>query len=103
MLWAVGRQAALSEPHQVGIYNLGTREYCEVLDSVGWICEVLGVEPEIETTGGERGWTGDNPFILLDTARINSLGWEPKLTIAQGVRTTTKWLLENRWVFEKRD
>ena len=102
MVRVVEMQAALRAPHQVGIFNLGTREYCEVLDSVGWICEEMGVAPKVETTGGERGWTGDNPFIFLDTARVNSLGWEPKLTIEQGVKATIRWLLENRWVFEVR-
>jgi UDP-glucose 4-epimerase len=102
MLWTIGKQAALSQPHNVGVFNLGTKEYCEVLNSVGWICEELGVTPTIETTGGERGWTGDNPFIFLDTAKVNSLGWEPKLSIKQGVKATVRWLLDNRWVFEKR-
>ena len=27
------------------VFNLGTDEYCEVNDSIGWICERLGVEP----------------------------------------------------------
>ncbi len=31
---------------KVGVYNLGTDEYCRVVDSVGWICETLGVAPE---------------------------------------------------------
>jgi UDP-glucose 4-epimerase len=102
ILWTVGMNAALKEPHRVGTFNLGTKEYCEVLNSVGWICEELGVTPTIETTGGERGWTGDNPFIFLETDKVRSLGWAPKLTIKQGVKATVRWLLENRWVFEKR-
>ena len=102
MLWVVGMESAKREPHAVGVFNLGTREYCEVLQSVGWICEELGLSPEIETTGGERGWTGDSPFILLDTSKINSVGWQPKLSIEQGVRATTRWIMNNRWVFENR-
>ena len=102
MFHAIGNGAALEEPHRVSICNLGTREYCEVLNSVGWICEELSLSPSIELTGGERGWTGDNPFIFLDTAKISGLGWEPKLSIEEGVKTTVRWLLANRWVFEKR-
>ena len=39
----------------VNIYNLGSDAYCEVNDSIGWICETLGVTPTIEYGGGDRG------------------------------------------------
>ncbi len=65
---------------KVNIYNLGTDEYCEVNDSIQWICKYLGLEPEIKYTGGERGWIGDNPFIFLDCKMIRSLGWNPRCT-----------------------
>jgi UDP-glucose 4-epimerase len=87
---------------RVSILNLGTDDYCQVLDSVGWISERLGVNPEISLTGGERGWIGDSPFIFLDTSRMRALGWTPKLTIRQGVDRTVDYLLENRWLFEAR-
>jgi UDP-glucose 4-epimerase len=85
--------AAATAP--VEIHNLGTNEYCMVRDSIGWICDHLGLSPEIEFTGGNRGWIGDNPFIFLDCTRIRSLGWEPKYTIEQGVRNTVKYLQTN--------
>jgi UDP-glucose 4-epimerase len=66
-----------------------------VRDSIGWICDHLGLSPEIEFTGGNRGWIGDNPFIFLDCTRIRSLGWEPKYSIEQGVRNTVKYLQTN--------
>ncbi len=84
---------------KVNIYNLGTDEYCEVNDSIGWICAAMGVKPTLEYTGGDRGWIGDNPFIFLDTKRIRSLGWNPKLTIRQGVENTVSFLENNPWVF----
>lgn len=87
---------------KVNIFNLGTDEYCEVNDSIGWICEHLGINPERQYTGGERGWVGDNPFIFLDCKRIRTLGWKPKLTIQQGIIATLKYLQENNWVLEKR-
>ena len=68
----------------VNVFNLGTDEYCQVNDSIGWICERAGLSPERHYTGGERGWIGDSPFIFLDTARFDALGWRPKLTIREG-------------------
>lgn len=84
---------------KVKIFNLGTDEYCRVDDSVGWISNRLGAVPERSYSGGERGWIGDNPFIFLDTKRIRSLGWVPKLSIRQGIERTVDWLQANPWVF----
>lgn len=95
---------ALEAAPQTGvtILNLGTAEYCQVNDSIGWICEALGVDPVREYTGGERGWIGDNPFIFLDCSRMRSLGWEPRLTIREGILRTLQWLQANQWVLESR-
>lgn len=87
---------------KVNIFNLGTDEYCEVNNSINWICEYLGFNPERSYTGGERGWIGDNPFIFLDTSKIRKLGWKPKLNIREGVTQTIKFLHENPWVLEQR-
>ncbi|MEZ5356524.1 MAG: NAD-dependent epimerase/dehydratase family protein [Bryobacteraceae bacterium] len=86
---------------KVNIFNLGTDEYCEVNDSVGWICERLGVAPERSYTGGDRGWIGDNPFIFLDCSRMRSLGWKPKLAIREAVVRTVDYLIANPGVLER--
>ena len=87
---------------KVNIFNLGTDEYCEVNDSAGWIAEALGLSPKFEYTGGRQGWIGDNPFIFLDCAKIRALGWQPRLTIREGIIRTLKYLQENPWLFESR-
>ncbi len=88
---------------KVNIYNLGTDEYCEVNDSIGWITGKLGLTPELEYEGGERGWIGDNPFIYLDTKKVRSLGWKPKYSISEGVVKTVEYLQANPWVFSRED
>lgn len=87
---------------KVNIFNLGIDGYCEVNDSIGWICSELDVQPKIEYSGGDRGWIGDNPFIFLDTKKIQALGWKPKFDIRQGVVKTVEYLRANEWVFESR-
>jgi len=87
---------------KVNIFNLGVDDYCEVNDSIKWICKELGVTPVLEYSGSERGWIGDNPFIFLDTKRIQSLGWKPKICIRDGVLKTVEYLKENEWVFGRR-
>jgi UDP-glucose 4-epimerase len=86
----------------VNIFNLGTAEYCEVNDSVRWISEALDLTPTLSYAGGERGWVGDSPFIFLDCTRIRKLGWEPKLSIREGITRTLRFLEQNRWVFVRR-
>lgn len=84
------------------IYNLGTPEYVRVNDSIRFISGALGLQPELRYTGGDRGWIGDNPFIFLDTKKIQTAGWKPKLTIEQGIVKTLRWLEANPWIYEHR-
>ena len=79
----------------VEIFNLGTPEYCELNESIAWITTELGVTPEVRYGGGPRGWIGDSPFIFLDTAKVQALGWKPKLTIREAVIRTVRYLQEN--------
>lgn len=88
--------------HRVEVFNLGTDHYVQVNDSIGYICGALGLKPRLEYTGGDRGWIGDNPFIFLETKKIRSTGWMPKLTIEQGIRRTLSWLRANEWVYRSR-
>src|SRR5262249_637058 len=92
-------QPRLTQP--LTIFNLGTDENCTVNDSLGWICEELGVAPQRSYTGGERGWIGDSPFIFLDCSRMRSLGWTPTITIREGVVRTLRYLQANPWVLER--
>lgn len=87
---------------RIDVFNLGTNEYVRVKDSIGWICEQLGVKPALQYTGGDRGWIGDNPFIFLETAKVRALGWEPKLTIREGILRTLDYLQGNPALLEAR-
>lgn len=87
---------------RVSIFNVGQDNFCEVTDSVGWITGHLGLKPQIEYTGGERGWIGDSPFIFLDCSRLRALGWRPTLTIREGVIRTVDYLQQHPWLLEAR-
>ncbi|CAN5372078.1 NAD-dependent epimerase/dehydratase family protein [soil metagenome] len=88
---------------KVNLFNLGAPDYCELNQSIGWICEALNVKPRLVYGGGARGWIGDNPMIFLDTARIRALGWKPALSIEQGVKRTVAYLQQNAWLLDLRD
>ncbi len=86
---------------KINIFNLGVDDCCEVNNSIAWISEALSLSPQIIYAGGDRGWVGDNPFIFLDTKRIQALGWKPKLTIRDGIVRTLNWLRDNGWILEQ--
>lgn len=102
ILHATDNHLAAKCKHHTGIFNLGTREFVAVNDSIRIICEELGVKPKLHYTGGDRGWIGDNPFIFLSAERIRTSGWAPRLSIEEGVRNTVRWLQHNQWVYEAR-
>ncbi len=96
MLLAVERTSG-----KVRVLNLGADEYCEVNDSIRWICGHMGVTPQVCYSGGDRGWAGDNPFIFLDCSRIRALGWRPRLSIHDGVVATLRYFDRNPWVLAR--
>jgi UDP-glucose 4-epimerase len=73
------------------VYNLGTDETIVLDDSVAAIVRHLGLDPEVEHTGGRRGWAGDSPLIHLDCAKVRALGWSPTLTIEAAIGRTLDW------------
>jgi UDP-glucose 4-epimerase len=94
---------ALGDDRLAGAFNLGVDDSCRVTESARWICERLGVDPEFEFTGGDRGWIGDNPCIHLDPQRMQSLGWQPTASIRSSVEHTVDWLLAEPWVLDLPD
>jgi len=102
MLHVMNLGTAKQAKHGVEFYNLGTAEYVQVNDSIRYMCNALGLQPQLEYSGGNRGWVGDNPFIFLDTKKIQATGWKTSLTIEQGIVRTLQWLQQNQWVYEQR-
>ena len=73
----------------VNCYNLAVTDQTSVNHIAEWTLEAMGLDPEqvpIIRTGGSRGWRGDVPQVRLDTRRMASLGWRPKLSSDDAVR-----------------
>jgi UDP-glucose 4-epimerase len=85
----------------INVFNLGHIDWIEVNDSIAIIIREMGVSPRLHFTGGERGWVGDSPKILLDTARIRSLGWTPTKTIEESIIETLRFLTDNPYVEQR--
>lgn len=87
-------------PGTASAFNLGTDEVSDVDTSIRAVSAHLGAAPQLDYTGGVRGWIGDSPLIHLDCSKLRALGWEPRLTIAEAVERTLDWLAANAWVYE---
>ncbi|MFA9417686.1 NAD-dependent epimerase/dehydratase family protein [Natrinema sp. HArc-T2] len=75
-------------------YNLGTRTTTSVDRIAAIVADELGVDPEHEYTGGERGWTGDVPKMRLSIEKLAALGWEPRYSSDEAVRQSTRELID---------
>jgi len=75
--------------------NVSSGERLLVSRIVELICEGLGVpDAKLEYTGSKRGWAGDVVVTDLDISRLKSFGWEPKISLEDGVKLYIDWLVE---------
>lgn len=79
----------------VSVLNIGHADWLSVTESIAIICQELAVSPTLSFTGGERGWVGDSPKILLDTTRLRGLGWAPSVALPAAIVETLQFLEAN--------
>jgi len=76
------------------VYNLGTRTTTSVTTIADIVADEMGLDPEYEFTGGDRGWVGDVPRMRLSIEKLSALGWEPSGSSDDAVRRATRELLD---------
>ncbi len=85
--------ATLLAAREEGIFNIGSESQVKVSDLAALVVKVMGMKnASFSYTGGERGWVGDVPVMLLDVSRIRKLGWKPKISFEEGVSRYINWL-----------
>jgi len=102
-LVAEKKRTAINTQHNYQVYHLGNPDYIQVSESAKIIIDQMGLAAKIEFTGGRQGWIGDNPFVFLDVAKMQSEGWYPKNNIENSVRQTVDWLVKNPWIMDSRE
>jgi UDP-glucose 4-epimerase len=80
-------------PGDFNVYNLGTRTTTSVTTIADIVSEEMGLDPDYEFTGGDRGWVGDVPRMRLSIEKLAALGWEPEQSSDDAVRQATRELL----------
>ena len=76
-----------------GIYNVGSGEEISIFDLANKIKEVIDFNGEIVF---DTNFPDGNPRKLLDSSKLNSLGWTPSIKLDEGLKQTYKWFLENK-------
>ncbi|HTD53961.1 MAG TPA: NAD-dependent epimerase/dehydratase family protein [Silvibacterium sp.] len=82
-------------------FNVGTGDAITVTEIAEIAAECLHLEkmPAFEYTGGDRGWKGDVPVVRLDTGKIRSLGWEPRLGSRDAIYQSLQELIADERTF----
>jgi UDP-glucose 4-epimerase len=83
------------------VFNVGTGDSITVTEIAEIAVDCLGLtpRPSFEYTGGERGWQGDVPVVRLDTRKIRSLGWRPRLSSREAIYLSLRELIADERTF----
>lgn len=77
------------------VYNIGTERELENLETIRTILGVLGLGDDYIEFVKDR--PGHDRRYSLDTSKLRSvLGWEPKISFEEGIKTTVDWFRNNQ-------
>jgi GDP-L-fucose synthase len=71
--------------------NIGSGEEVSIHDVAELICDVVGYSGEITYDTSKPDGT---PRKLLDTTKMNTLGWTPQIKLKEGLTRTYQWFLQ---------
>jgi len=79
------------------IYNIGSEDWIDVKGIADIVVAALGLTGvEYRYTGGERGWVGDVPRMLLSISRLKGLGWTPGMGSRESVIAAARAMAGDR-------
>lgn len=73
--------------------NVGSGEEISIKELANLISDIAGFKGEILWDSSKPDGT---PRKILDSTRINSLGWHSKISLREGISSTLNWYRENR-------
>jgi GDP-L-fucose synthase len=73
--------------------NVGVGEDLSIAELAALVARVVGYTGRLVFDPSKPDGT---PRKLLDTSRINRLGWRPRISLEHGIAATYRWFLENR-------
>ena len=73
--------------------NVGTGHDLSIAELADLVASLVGYCGDVNWDASMPDGT---PCKLLDTGRLDELGWKPKIPIAEGIRTTYEWFLAHQ-------
>ena len=77
---------------ETDLLNIGSGEEISILDLAETLKDVIEYEGSIEL---DLDKPDGNPRKLLDSSKINNLGWKSEINLVDGLKKTYSWYLEN--------
>lgn len=78
---------------QINIFNVGNEDWITVKEIAKIVSRKMGLKPELRFTGGDRGWPGDVPLMLLDISELKLLGFELRYNSREAIEKTVEWMV----------
>lgn len=74
------------------IINIGTGEDIQIKELSNLVCSIIGYKGNVVWDTTKPNGT---PRKLLDISKIKEIGWQPSISLEQGIKETYNWFLEN--------
>jgi GDP-L-fucose synthase len=84
--------ADLYDEMKISHINIGCGEDLTISELVEIIASIVGFEGKIKYDSTKPDGT---PRKLLDVSRLKSLGWEPSISLEEGIKLAYDWYLKN--------
>ena len=81
----------LMESRATGLYNVGSGEDLPVSNLARLVATVVGYDGPVRWDSSKPDGT---PRKLLDSSRIRATGWEPRIPLEEGIRSSYEWYRE---------
>ena len=78
--------------HEPSIINVGSGEEISIMNLINKIKEIVDYKGEIIF---DDSMPDGNPRKLLDSSKINKLGWKSTTSLDEGLSQTYKWYINN--------
>ncbi|MBT3415840.1 MAG: NAD-dependent epimerase/dehydratase family protein [Nitrospina sp.] len=86
----IARNAPIGE-----IYHVSTNDTISICDLVKMICEIMNASFEDLVEVGEERLGKDSAYLLDSSKARDSLGWEDKITLREGLSEVIDWVEKN--------
>jgi GDP-L-fucose synthase len=83
----------MMESGATGLYNVGSGSDLPISELAAIVARVVGYDGPVEWDTSKPDGT---PRKLMDSSRIREMGWSPRISLEEGIRSTYDWYCNQR-------